>query len=186
MPAAFNFFSIAGPTPEISLRSSAFPIACSRGWNFFVSMPFALAAATAAAALTAVPAWSWSPAGAAACGFGPGLRLFIGLLDLRLRSLLGFCGLGCRRRGLGRLLLRDGSRTLRLRLEGGLGAAGENLCDLDDREVLAMPTLAARVLASALLEGNHLRATRLLDELARDRHARDRRRADLGRRAVDE
>src|SRR3954469_22340261 len=59
--------------------------------------------------------------------------------------------------------------------------AGQDLGDAHDREILTMAALALRVLASALLEGDHLRAPGLLDDLARDRDPRDRRRAELSR-----
>jgi hypothetical protein len=75
----------------------------------------------------------------------------------------------------------------RLRLGGGrrLGAVGQDFHDLDDRQILLVAALAARILAPPLLEGNHLGAARLLDDFADDARARDERRADLARLAVE-
>jgi len=46
MPISCSFLAMVGPTPPISSRSSASPMALSSFWNFEVSMPAALAAAT--------------------------------------------------------------------------------------------------------------------------------------------
>src|SRR5215831_17173345 len=58
-----------------------------------------------------------------------------------------------------------GSRYLRLlrpRADGGLGIVGEDLGNAKHRELVAVAALATRVLAPALLEGDHLRAALVL------------------------
>ena len=58
--------------------------------------------------------------------------------------------------------------------------ARRNLLDLQNSQFLAMPALAAIVLAPLLLEYDHLGAARLLHDLRRHRRARDHRCADFG------
>ena len=66
-----------------------------------------------------------------------------------------------------------------------LAAAGEDLGDPHDGVVLAMPALAARILAAALLEGDDLVAALMRDDFAGDGGARNGRRADRRRVAAD-
>ena len=56
---------------------------------------------------------------------------------------------------------------------------GDDLFDLDHRQVLTMTVLAPRVLAAALLEDDQVRPARLLDDRAHDLGAGNGRRADL-------
>src|SRR5262245_62105683 len=56
----------------------------------------------------------------------------------------------------------------------------DDLLDANHRLMLAVAALAARVLAPALLEGDHLGGAALLDDLGDDLGARQRWRADLG------
>src|SRR5262245_51048873 len=98
-------------------------------------------------------------------------RLLGGWLLRRL--LLGFAGL--------RLLrldhLRRWPRHLGLR---GLLAVGEDLSDTEQSQILAMPLLAAVVLAPLLLEHNDLVAARLLHHFGCDQRAGNERAAGLG------
>src|SRR6185437_9696604 len=100
-------------------------------------------------------------------------------------TLLRLCRLGlCRRSGLGfrlRLRLALGSRRRRL---GRPGPASQDLGDTDHRELVAVAALAPRILAAALLEGDHLVAARVLEHFAGNGGARDSRRAELGRIAA--
>src|SRR4051812_2157684 len=84
--------------------------------------------------------------------------------DLLARGRFGQGRLGCRLRATGR-----GSSL------GDRRAVQRDRPDPHDREVLPVTTLAARILAAALLEGDDLRAARLLDDLAHDARARNRR-----------
>src|SRR6185437_48764 len=81
-----------------------------------------------------------------------GGRLLGRLLFRRLVVAVGI-GLGRRLRLLG-LALRPRRRLLRR-----LGAAGQDLGDADQRKLVPVAALAARILAPALLEGDHLAAT---------------------------
>src|ERR1700748_453186 len=49
-------------------------------------------------------------------------------------------------------------------LLSGRSSSGDDLFDLDHRQVLAMAVLAPRVLAAPLLEDDQVRAARLLDD----------------------
>src|SRR6185437_10674870 len=60
-----------------------------------------------------------------------------------------------------------------------LSGSGDDLFDLDHRQILAMAVLAPRILAAPLLEDDQVRPARLLDDRAHDLGAGDGRRADL-------
>src|SRR5215475_13108510 len=60
-----------------------------------------------------------------------------------------------------------------------LAALGEDLSDAHHRKLLTMPALTPRILASPLLEGDHLGAAALLYDLAGDSGAGHRGTADL-------
>src|SRR6478752_7602773 len=62
----------------------------------------------------------------------------------------------------------------------GLFAGTEDVGDPNHSVILAVPALAARILAAALLEGNDLRAAGVLHHLAQHGCARDERRPDFG------
>src|SRR5918993_5873809 len=66
----------------------------------------------------------------------------------------------------------------------GLFATGEDLGDPHNGIVLAMPALAARILATALLEGNDLLAAGVFHHFACHGHALDEGGADLGAAVV--
>src|SRR3954470_3676924 len=82
--------------------------------------------------------------------------------------------LGIRGLGRGRLGLPPSAGCLS-RAKGL--AVERKAADAHHREVLTVAALAARILAAALLEGDNLRAARLLDHLARDDGAGDARSA---------
>src|SRR5262245_1755181 len=60
-----------------------------------------------------------------------------------------------------------------------LSRSGDDLFDLDHRQILAMAVLAPRVLPAALLEDDQVRPARLLHDRAHDLGAGHGRRADL-------
>src|SRR5690349_17729424 len=101
-------------------------------------------------------------------------RLVLGLLG---RSLLrrGLLGRSSFLAGLGLGGLRSSLRLGGDRSGGGIAllhlrllAAGEDVGDADDGQLGAEAALALRVLAAALLEGDDLLATGLLDDLTGD------------------
>src|SRR6202012_2173517 len=65
-------------------------------------------------------------------------------------------------------------------------ALGQNLGHADQRELLAMADLAARILAPALLERDDLRPARLLEHLGGDHRAGHSRHTDRHSVAADE
>src|SRR6202166_4953771 len=67
---------------------------------------------------------------------------------------------------------------------GRLGAIGEDLGDTDHREFMAVAALTARILAPALLEGDHLVAARVLEHLAGNGRPGNRRGTELRRVAA--
>src|SRR6476660_6952680 len=106
------------------------------------------------------------------CGFLLRRSLPCRWLLRRLRLGLGFIGL----RLLGLDLLRLRARNLGLQR---LLAVGEDLGDAEQRQILAMPLLAAVVLAPLLLEDDDLVAARLLHHLGGDQRAGNDRAARL-------
>src|SRR5262249_55328141 len=81
-----------------------------------------------------------------------------------------------------RLRLALGPRRSRFRR---LRSAGKNFGDADHRKLMPVAAFAARILAPALLEGDHLVAASMLEHLAGNSCARDSRRAELRRVASD-
>src|SRR6185369_8586541 len=109
---------------------------------------------------------------------GLGFRLGLSLALRRGRSLR----LAVRASSLRRIGLRLGLGLAlgpRRRFLRRLGAAGEDLGDADHREFVPRTALAARILAPALLEGDHLVAAGVLEHLAGNGGARNGRRTDL-------
>src|SRR2546421_6647420 len=113
--------------------------------------------------------------------FRPGDGLFLGRLGL------GGLWLGLRLDLVGR------GHVFRLRLWSGprlrhfawLIALGQDLGDADQREVLPVAALAARILSPAFLESNDLGPAALFDHFTGDRRTGDRRRAELDVLAAD-
>ncbi len=64
---------------------------------------------------------------------------------------------------------------LRTRALGGLGAVRQDLGDTEDRDLVAIAALAARILAAALLERDDLRPALVVEHLDRNGRACDRR-----------
>src|SRR4051812_35133163 len=62
---------------------------------------------------------------------------------------------------------------LRLRALARLGAFGQDFRNADQDEILPVAALAPRILAAALLEGDHLAAANVIENLGRDARARD-------------